>query len=653
MTKSQVSTSLCDRFSAIGLPNAWKKPIVDLVNRWVQCSGPEWTVARLKDLKVDLLRSWSGLKPISEGIKMRHGSPCGPFRPLWSLNSPKGRFKALSTLMCYTAFLSPLVTEKQRAKFVSSVTRDRVELAPSEAPLVDRMVSLARSHVKSENLSMRLSDPSYDLYPWSPSRRHPDIAGKTVPEVQEGKSPYDPLFFVAFSPIFLDCFRSSETMRKAVPPTLLEFVRQRQEIFHGLEAFGENRVQIRKDCVGKISFIQEPGFKLRAVANPIRIYQVAFEPLKDKLDQVLQGLPWCWVHNQANGVEKVRSALKQGKTVYSIDLSDATNNFPLGPQLQVLKGILHPDQAMDVIPLFEKVSQSPWLITNEKGQQETITWTVGQPLGLGPSFASFTLTHGLMIEGIWQDLSKKAKVGGEFPFAIVGDDVAIWNKDLARRYLNTLQSWSIPISESKTIVSNDVAEFCGKVITRDRVYPQLKYRMVSDDSFVDIARNLGPQSLSLFLPLQREVLDKIAPVPEFLGGLGWNPKGIPLESRILNPVSQALISRTLNKDESLSYEKGLSLSVRHHYQCNWLFGEAVSLVKGPPSRPEKACESVLHRVLAACQVRKERVSPKTKMDSSWSPTEKKLSRSRKTTLEQLLPLVRGRKDSTRDPGHER
>lgn len=621
MTKSQVSRSLCGRLSAIGIPNRIKLPILNEIEKWVTQSGPEWTVQRLKDLKVDLIRSWSGLEPVSKGIRFRNGAPAGPFRALWSWTSERGKFKAVQVLMAYTSLISPSVTKKQRSKFVSSVTRDKVVLSVEGTALVDRMVATVRATKQfTTTWSYSHRYPDFDSYPWSNTRRQPDVRGRTQVEVGKGISPYDPLHNLVVSRIFLDLYRDHESLRRAVPPSLREMFDRDERFTYRSPAFEAYRRMVNfVDNVGKISFIQEPGYKLRAVANPLRIYQVALEPLKKSLDHYLRGLPGVFVHDQQAGVDWVQSKLRIGLMVHSVDLSDATNNFPLGPQVRILEEGC-PLCKKDPVSLFEKVSRSPWLYRDEEGHLTSLTWTVGQPLGLGPSFALFTIAHWALLESLDRQLPGHSV---EHPrFAIVGDDVAISDGRLHERYLNALQRWDVPISRTKSLSSALVAEFCGKVITRESQIPQLKYRLVSDNSFVDIARNLGPQSVSLFTPAQRRVLKVIESVPEFLGGLGWNPRGESLNIRMSRPAAQALLSAKLGKEQYLLYEQGTLRVTRHHYECNWLNERYLSPYQGPEIRPGSHLSVEHQRILESCQVKREMFRSTERPDSSWSPAER-------------------------------
>jgi hypothetical protein len=269
--------------------------------------------------------------------------------------------------------------------------------------------------------------------------------------------------------------------------------------------------------VGRIGLIQEPGYKLRAVANPGRVFQQALGPFGDSLYRTLKVLPWDCTFDQSKAFPVLQEALSRGDVVHSIDLSGATDYFPLELQVALLKKI-YPHSVVD---LFSEISQGTW----EMPDGSQVSWKRGQPLGLYPSFGSFALTHGVLLLGL---LNKP--FNGEF--FVLGDDVVILDRNLASDYLALLSSLECPVSETKTITSNSLCEFGGKVITRNRIIPQYKWRNVSDDSFIDIVRNLGPSSVKLLRSRQRKVVQRLAPIPTCLGGFGWNPDGVPLEIRL-------------------------------------------------------------------------------------------------------------------------
>jgi len=182
--------------------------------------------------------------------------------------------------------------------------------------------------------------------------------------------------------------------------------------------------------------------------------------------------------------------------------------------------------------------------TSKSSAWETMRWSVGSPLGLYPTFASFALWHHSMVQACFQDLGRRPAENDVLPYAIVGDDVVIMDLEVAQLYRKRMEALGVPISEQKTLWSTTTAEFVGRVITSNSVVQGVKWKgRVTDDSFVDLARNIGPGSLILMSPRQRRVLSYIADLPHPYG-LGWNPLGIPLSER-LTPV----IERCWSRDE--------------------------------------------------------------------------------------------------------
>jgi hypothetical protein len=187
-----------------------------------------------------------------------------------------------------------------------------------------------------------------------------------------------------------------------------------------------------------------------------------------------------------------------------VDLSSATDLFPLSVQETALRAILG-QSSQQHVDLFVEISRSVW-----KSSIGDIRWTKGQPLGLFPSFAAFTLTHGLLLYYL---------ADGDYhnQFFVVGDDVVILEDNLRDRYISMLERMRCPWSQDKSISSHKLSEFPGKIITSTKVIPQMKWRRMSDDSFLDIARLLGRRSRSLLSERQKLVFDAVAHLCEPVG----------------------------------------------------------------------------------------------------------------------------------------
>jgi len=233
---------------------------------------------------------------------------------------------------------------------------------------------------------------------------------------------------------------------------------------------------LNKEAVmGVISPIQEKGLKLRAVANPFPYHQWALKPLGDCLFDILKQVPTDYTHNQLESLPAIREILRWNKRiaderhasvspssdtrlfepVHSVDLSDATNQFPLEVQVEILTEILGTDYA-EQLGIFQWVSKGVWQTNKQFSMRQNVRWTKGQPLGLYPSFASFALSHNALLLGL------SMQHGGLF--FVIGDDVVIHGNKLHEAYLGALASFKVSYSPEKTISSYFLAEFAGSVI---------------------------------------------------------------------------------------------------------------------------------------------------------------------------------------------
>jgi hypothetical protein len=534
------------RVRVVGVPTEISDPIVHLFFKWAEGSGIEWAVQRLKGIKVDFLRKKAGLPKCSSWVKSSKtqffGGPFGSLEN-WAFKHPKHFAKAVHLLNLYTTFFASGITSSQAKKFADGVTAQAVSLPPELHEVMKLGIQLAglRSVKKLPNLKPILS------YNPSPSKRAPTPKG-SVPEYE---GIIDSLYFLdceAGNAHYLKYFEFYKPVLQGLEPEIDYIVRSYTGF--GIRSNAEPRAG--SFVVGRIGLIQEAGFKLRAVANPGRIFQRVLEPFGKVLYNKLKELPWDCTFKQNKADIAISDRLSHGKCVHSVDLSGATDYFPLELQETVLRHVFRDFNRY--VDLFLEISRSEWSVPkgfpNEYlSKHHTISWTKGQPLGLFPSFASFALTHGLLLLGL---------LGREYDndFFILGDDVVILNDELYEKYRATLAKMSCPVSESKTISSPLLAEFRSILYLKDEMIFQFKWRRLSDDSFVDIVK-LSPNLYPLLLPRQRKVVDAISGLPAELGGLGWNPKGYPLGDR-LKPFIDWILAPYEPKERLMGYNRQIT-----------------------------------------------------------------------------------------------
>jgi hypothetical protein len=510
------------RLRVIGLKPVQTDQLIQCVQKWISCNGEEWTVKRLKAMKVDLLRFYADLPPTMSHTWTRHkkdGSPKGPFGCLFRLS--KSNFRtAWNAIMVYTGIIhldpKSKVTKSQWKGMVEAIRRPNLE---PEVLIKGLQVVHQSPFFVACNVTSMTGDPLLDYQP-SPSRRAPK-GERTVPEIEgvvDSLRPLigQPLWTTRNWDILSGTVRGLEN---SIVPDLelnLEFE---------LKSVGHLESEELPD-MGLISLIQEGGLKLRFAANPYRVYQMALQPLGRALFRSLRHVANDFTFDQTAALPLIQKWIGEGRPMCSMDLSNCSDNLPLDLQLETLAryGV-----GTRWLQFFRDCCRGKWLV-KPFSMMESLSWTVGTPLGLYPTFASFALLHHNLVQWCFDRIGSP-KVDGIYPYVIVGDDVVIASREVAEQYQELMTYLGVPISEHKTLWSDSTAEFIGRVITEKSVVQGFKWKgRVSDESFVDFCRQFGPRALSLLTPRQKRVISYIADLPEPYG-LGWNPLGIPRDER--------------------------------------------------------------------------------------------------------------------------
>lgn len=504
------------RLFIIGVPKALISPLVSEWVKWESHSGVEWTIKRLKGLKIDLIRLSTGKTHLTWIRKNRRGEIAGPIGSLirWSLSSDQNFRRGIQAFMAYSFYILPTLSEGQKEKFLSAIRADDQDGLDNQfyagfKRLVHRVVGVRPI--------TRTAQPLV-AYTGSPGKKAPRFFGRR--SVVQSENILDDLqLFNTSGGMYLYC-----KYRDLYAP-LLRGCAQRRTFLDAIAS--KARAFTRPDpqdliLGGEIHFIQEPGGKLRSVASPFRIHQEALRPLGATLYEIVKQTAWDCTFDHSKAQPHIQSHLARGGQVHSVDLSSATDLFPLSIQMAVLRTII-PRWQQDHVSLFEEISRSSW-----KSPLGFLQWNKGQPLGLYPSFATFTLTHGLLL--LYLNNGRHAN-----KFFVLGDDVVILSDELRDKYIAMLDRMGCPWSQDKSLSSNKLCEFAGKIYTSSWVIPQLKWRKVSDDNFLDICRLLGYRSRCLLSRQQRAVFDWAAHLCDPIG-LNFSLPGDSLEKMMLRTL---------------------------------------------------------------------------------------------------------------------
>jgi len=195
--------------------------------------------------------------------------------------------------------------------------------------------------------------------------------------------------------------------------------------------------------IGKVSFLSEKGGKTRPIAIVDFWTQQVLKPLhQDIMKVIVKTMGQTDSTFDQNSAFKRAKNMCQGKKVYSFDLKAATDRFPFVLQKLVFQKLY----GNEVTDLWEKLLLRPFYVRELNSE---IKWAVGQPLGSYSSWPIFTLTHHILVRFAAND-----------PFytdyQLLGDDILIWNEDVAKRYQEICTQIGVEINLSKSLVSLDI-----------------------------------------------------------------------------------------------------------------------------------------------------------------------------------------------------
>lgn len=204
----------------------------------------------------------------------------------------------------------------------------------------------------------------------------------------------------------------------------------------------------------KIASISDKGGKTRNIAIGNYWVQQALKPLHNTLFEVLRHVSTDGTHNQESQWTRVMAASLIGP-VWSFDLTAATDRFPKLIQTTNLKYLY-----LTVGVTWSKILEQVKVCHESK----EVVYEVGQPMGLYSSWATFTLSHHLIVqycsylEGNLEYFTK---------YAILGDDIAIWDKAVAKRYVSIMGLLQVEINYSKSYLPSHLgpgsAEFAKRI----------------------------------------------------------------------------------------------------------------------------------------------------------------------------------------------
>jgi len=223
-------------------------------------------------------------------------------------------------------------------------------------------------------------------------------------------------------------------------------------------SYMQSRRNTRPICVNRLAGLSDKKGKTRVVCIANIVLQSFLKPIHDHLFNLLRKLETDGTHDQEAQARRVCRATKLGKFCESIDMTACTDRFPALFQCWALSslGILSKAQAL---LWYISLCCTPISYWNEnQSKWDTLYYRVGQPMGALSSWAVMAMSHHLLV--YWAFVSIYPEKSEKFTdYAIIGDDVVIWDPKVALAYREILKLLGIEISEAKSYRDYGLAEF--------------------------------------------------------------------------------------------------------------------------------------------------------------------------------------------------
>lgn len=266
--------------------------------------------------------------------------------------------------------------------------------------------------------------------------------------------------------------------------------------------------------LGVVNFLQKPGGKLRSVVNVNRFVNSSLTPFADSLQDTFYSARAICVLNQAEGLTWCQKKLKEGVTLTSLDLTQATDLLDfraltrelsrLGDKTPMLK---------ESVEYFTHLAELPLYVPDLDG---AISFRTGQPLGMAGSFQILTVMNYLT----GYQAAKEAGLDPRDSFRVCGDDF-VCDSRMADAYNRRIAAVSGKTNLEKSLTSNRYAEFLSQLITRDSVVPMKPYYRPGKSSWLVNAEKSTVDRVNHVYRLSksdREVLDLLAATSDYRYG---------------------------------------------------------------------------------------------------------------------------------------
>lgn len=222
----------------------------------------------------------------------------------------------------------------------------------------------------------------------------------------------------------------------------------------GLDMLGDfkgyNPLRPTHSFIGKLGLKQEAAGKMRVFAMLDPWTQWIMYPLHKGLFDILSSRSNVdGTFDQHQNIKRRFKLLSNLKLpLFSMDLSAATDRLPMSLQTPLISKIFNFSEIQGE-SWQQLLIERPYLVPHTKGQ--SVLYACGQPMGALSSWAMLAMTHHLLVQfaafkaiGSYNSLFVQ--------YVVLGDDIVIFDKPVAKQYHRILTSLGVECNLSKSIV---------------------------------------------------------------------------------------------------------------------------------------------------------------------------------------------------------
>jgi len=220
----------------------------------------------------------------------------------------------------------------------------------------------------------------------------------------------------------------------------IDMIEQHQNCLWNLSDL--DRLGLSDSLHSKLFYLFEKGNKTRIIAIPDYFTQEVLGPLHETIQTFNRQNGNDGTFDQEFQFNRVLNLSKNSDNkFFCYDLSAATDRLSVQLQQMILATLLDGPKAECWRNL---ITQRLW--TDNVGNK--FLYEAGQPMGTKTSFPMLALTHHVIV--------MQAAINSGLPifndYAIVGDDIVIWNETVAEEYVKLISFLEVEISKNKSIV---------------------------------------------------------------------------------------------------------------------------------------------------------------------------------------------------------